>query len=187
MITRVITESDLMKGSVASPIVLDATTLITPAARDRAVRLGFAIVERDEARSEPGLFPSDAAGRALVAASGGALAVHRPAPGVRPAGAPSTRSSGAGCPRCGGACRGTCDPATRATCPHAAGQGAHPGGASGVAQPAGAAWTSAGVQGPSSLPAGTGDGLYLVRVEGGRIVSLLPAAGAGQMTRSRHP
>ena len=175
MITRVITEQDLLRGGVASPIVLDASTLLTPAARDRAVRMGLTIVERGEAKSEPGLYPADAAGRALVAATGGAGAVHAQPAQASAATAGRAPAASSGCTRCGGACKGTCDPATRASCPH------------GATSSAGAAWTSGNVSSPSALPTGTADGLYLVRVEGGRIVSLLPAAGPGQMTRSRIP
>ncbi len=42
---RLITERDLVSGAVSGRIVLDGSTILTPAARDRAVRLGLEIVE----------------------------------------------------------------------------------------------------------------------------------------------
>lgn len=42
---RLITDRDVLTGAVRSPLVLGGDTLITPSARDRAVRLGWTIVE----------------------------------------------------------------------------------------------------------------------------------------------
>ena len=42
---KLITDRDVLDGSVSGRIVLDAETLITPAARDRAARMGLEIVE----------------------------------------------------------------------------------------------------------------------------------------------
>jgi len=110
MSKRLITDRDVATGAVRSPLVLGPDTLITPSARDRAVRLGWTIVEDGAARS---------AGT---------------------------------CPCCGqGGCDGGC-----ASC---------------------AGSSSARLD-------GLADGLYLVRVEGGRMVSALPASGPGLMQRS---
>ena len=99
MSKRLITDRDVLTGAVSSPLVLDDDTLITPSARDRAVRLGWTIVE-------PG-------------AAGGSAGV------------------GAGC----------------------------------------------GAASSARLDA-LADGLYLVRIEGGEMVSALPASGPGVMQRS---
>jgi len=116
MSKRLITDRDVQLGSCGARIVLDGETLITPSARDRALRLGIAIVE-------------DGAAPAAQAAQG------------------------TGCARCGTAgCSGNC-----ATCNAGAG---------------------------NSPFAGLPDGLYLVRIEGGRAVSTLPAAGPGLMPRA---
>lgn len=114
MSKRLITDRDIATGAVRSPLVLGPDTLITPSARDRAVRLGWTIVE-------------DGAAGARVA-TGGAV-----------------------CPRCG----------------RAAGDGACPCAGSGSAR----------------LDA-LADGLWLVRIEGGQMVSALPASGPGLMQRS---
>ncbi len=45
MSKRLITERDVASGAVSGPIVLDEHTLITPSARDRAARMGLAVVE----------------------------------------------------------------------------------------------------------------------------------------------
>lgn len=123
MIRRLITDEDVRLGRVASPLVLDEGTLLTPAARDRALLLGYVIVER-------GALPPD----------------PRSAAATPPSGAAAEASAGPAHPAAGGPC-----------------------GASGSAGAATAGW-------PSALPA---DGLYLLRVEGGRVASVLPAAGPG--------
>jgi len=125
MSKRLITDRDVATGAVRSPLVLGADTLITPSARDRAVRLGWTIVE------------------------------------------PGAAASSALCPRCGrGGCGGGCVPA-------AAGGG---GAGAGVGAGCGAA-------GSARLDA-LADGLYLVRIDGGAMVSALPASGPGVMQRS---
>ncbi|HEX5011813.1 MAG TPA: hypothetical protein VFY71_15580 [Planctomycetota bacterium] len=43
---HLITDRDLLSGAVGRRIVLDANTLITPSARDRAARLGIEVVEQ---------------------------------------------------------------------------------------------------------------------------------------------
>jgi len=50
-VKHLITDRDLSSGAVGRRIVLDANTLITPAARDRAARLGIEIVEQGGAAS----------------------------------------------------------------------------------------------------------------------------------------
>ena len=120
MSKRLITDRDVLEGRCGARIVLDGETLITPSARDRAMRLGIAVVE-DGAES------GDRTGAAA--------------------------SASAACPRCG-AGGAACNGSGACTC------------AQGVA--------------PVSLP----DGLYLVRVEGGRTVCTLPAAGPGLMPRA---
>ncbi|MGQ0553546.1 MAG: hypothetical protein ACT4PU_10045 [Planctomycetota bacterium] len=45
MSKRLITDRDVASGAVSGPIVLDEHTLITPSARDRAARMGLAVVE----------------------------------------------------------------------------------------------------------------------------------------------
>jgi len=118
MSKRLITDRDVLTGAVRSPLVLDGDTLITPSARDRAVRLGWTIVEQGAVSGTPA------------------------------------------CPRCGrGDCGGGC--ASRAT-----------GGGAGC-----------GAGGSARLDA-LADGLYLVRIEGGAMVSALPASGPGVMQRS---
>jgi hypothetical protein len=117
-VKRLITDRDVQTGAVRPPLVLDADTLITPSARDRAVRLGWAIVE-------PG------------------------------APVPSGGGCGGECARCGRVgCAGSC------------------GAAGGTAAP-----------GLDALA----DGLYLVRIEGGRRVAVLPAAGPGLLLRATAP
>lgn len=116
---RLITDRDVATGAVRPPLVLGGDTLITPSARDRAVRLGWTIVEDG-------------------AASGAAV-------GAAP------------CARCGRAgCGGRC-----ATCGAGGGSGSS-----------------------SARLDSLADGLYLVRVEGGQMVSALPASGPGVMQRS---
>jgi len=44
-VKKLITDRDLLSGAVSGRIVLDANTLITPSARDRAAKMGVAIVE----------------------------------------------------------------------------------------------------------------------------------------------
>ena len=122
---RLITDRDVLSGSVRPPLVLGPDTLITPSARDRAVRLGWTIVEDGAPSSRP----------------------------AAPAAAPATSV----CPRCGGAgCEGGC--------PGCAGAGVG--------------------AGSSARLDGLADGLYLVRIEGGRMVSALPSSGPGLMRRS---
>ena len=116
MIRNLITDEDILSGRVTSPIVLDADTLLTPAARDRAVIKGMVIVEKNSPWGEP------------------------PMPGQR-----ADVPPGLAAPR-----------------PAVVGSG-H----------------------TSPLADALSDGLYLVRVEGGRLVSCLPAAGAGQLTRAK--
>jgi hypothetical protein len=121
---RLITDRDLLTGAVTGPIVLDAQTLITPSARDRAAKLGLEIQE---------------------AGVGGWHAV--PPKSVTP------------CAHCGAAsclCAATAGGCSAAPLP-ASGQHA------------------------ATLGA-LADGLYLVRVQGGR-VSVLPATGPGLMAR----
>lgn len=48
-----ITDLDLLSGKVTSPIDLRDGTLLTPAARDRAVARGFVIIERDGSGGAP--------------------------------------------------------------------------------------------------------------------------------------
>jgi hypothetical protein len=117
MSKHLITDRDVLSGAVRSPLVLGPDTLITPSARDRAVRLGWTIVE-------------DGA-----------------APAARPARV-------AACPRCGAT---GCD----GGCPGRGGSGS----------------------GSARLDA-LADGLWLVRIEGGQMVSALPASGPGVMQRS---
>jgi hypothetical protein len=106
---RLITDRDVLSGAVRPPLVLDGQTLITPSARDRAVRLGWTIVE-------PG------------------------APAAAPAAGPAA------------------SPAGGVTC---------------------------GTSAPRLDE--LADGLYLVRIEGGRRVSVLPAAGPGVLLRATVP
>ena len=114
MSKRLITDRDVLTGAVRPPLVLDGDTLITPSARDRAVRLGWTIVE------------------------------------------PGAAASSALCPRCGrGGCGGGCAPLV----------------------------TGGGAGGSARLDL-LADGLYLVRIEGGEMVSALPASGPGVMQRS---
>ncbi len=47
--TRLITAADVLAGRVASPLVLDDTTILTPSARDQALLTGLVIVERGDA------------------------------------------------------------------------------------------------------------------------------------------
>jgi hypothetical protein len=126
MSKRLITDRDVLAGAVRPPIVLDGQTLITPSARDRAVRLGWTIVEAGAPAAPPTL-PSP----------------PRAAPG---AGAPAARTAG----RADGREAGT----------------------TGTAAPR-----------LDELA----DGLYLVRIEGGRRVSVLPAAGPGVLLRATAP
>jgi len=109
MIRRVITDRDVLAGGVGSPIVLDEHTLLTPAARDRAMQKGLVIVER----GAPLLPDSRSASARVIAGAAGDTAQPTPSLG--------------------------------------------------------------------NLP----DGLHLVRVEGGRVVSTLPAAGAGILQPAR--
>jgi hypothetical protein len=120
MIRRVITDRDVLTGAVSSPIVLDEHTLLTPAARDRAVQKGLVIVERGAGHTTP--------------------------------------ARAEGCGECGGDCA-TCGCALQGT----------------------SGGSGSGIPSLTSLP----DGLHLVRVEGGRVVSALPAAGSGLMQPAR--
>jgi hypothetical protein len=123
---RLITDRDVMTGAVSPPLVLDENTLITPSARERAMRLGWTITE--------------AGGRAA------------------PASAAMSMGVGAACARCGAtSCSGGCCAAS-------------PG--------------ATGACGNVSCSGGLADGLYLVRIEGGRRVEVLPAAGPGVMARA---
>lgn len=83
-VRRLITDADVLAGRVTSPIVLDEGTVITPAARDRALSRGITVVERDAPRP---------AGQAAAAAP--------PAPGVwQPRAASPTCGGCGGCPSC---------------------------------------------------------------------------------------
>jgi hypothetical protein len=44
-VKRLITDRDLLSGAISGTIVLDGSTILTPAARDRALRMGLQIVE----------------------------------------------------------------------------------------------------------------------------------------------
>ncbi len=136
-IKRLITDRDVLSGKVLSPILLESGTLLTPAARDRAVQKGYVIVERD----------------AIAAARGTPVAAT--VAGTGPAGsAPSSCHAGAshssGCSSCSSPSCGGC---------------------------------SRSADGLTSLP----DGLHLVRVEAGRVISALPAAGPGSLQPARFP
>jgi hypothetical protein len=120
---RLITDRDVLTGAVRPPLVLDGHTLITPSARDRAVRLGWSIVE------------------------------------------PAAPAAGLA----GGASDGHCGRCARA----GDGRGTLSGG--------GTTGTSAATLDELA------DGLYLVRIEGGRRVSVLPAAGPGVLLRATAP
>ncbi len=169
MSKRLITDRDVLEGRCGARIVLDGATLITPSARDRAMRLGIAIVEDGEAAGAP--MSSGAARNALPAAAarGGVPAfVEQPA-----CAATAGRASSAACARCGSAgCSGGC-----ATC------GASSPALAGASCAATAAGAGAGAGAASSLES-LPDGLYLVRIERGRAVSTLPAAGPGLMPRA---
>jgi len=133
---NVITDRDVATGQAGNPIVLDAHTLITPSARDRAVLLGIPIVERGA--SAPG---ANAGGTGSAACAGNA---------------------GGGCTSCG---RASCEGCEHAgTCSSRVARGLH------------------GTN-TSAIPDGLADGLYLVRIEGGRPTSVLPATGPGRMAR----
>jgi hypothetical protein len=136
MINRVITDRDVLAGGLSSPIVLDEHTLLTPAARDRAVQKGLMIVERGAA------MPPDS----------------------RSASA-SVRESSLTSPT-----SGSCGDCGNANCAHC---GRHSQGAAG------------GTPQLSPLLGSLPDGLHLVRVERGQVVSSLPAAGAGMMQPAR--
>ena len=58
MIQRLITDHDIRQGVVSSPIVLAPGTVITPAARDRAIAMGMTIVEGDAAARTPAASPA---------------------------------------------------------------------------------------------------------------------------------
>jgi hypothetical protein len=144
MSRRLITDRDVAEGRCGARIVLDGATLITPSARDRAMRLGIAIVEDGV---EPGSVRGAARASGAMGASGSGGASGAGGAG----GASGASGAAAGCARWGtAACAGNC-----AACASAGGAIA-------------------------ALP----DGLYLVRVDGGRVVSTLPAAGAGLMPRA---
>ncbi len=50
----------------------------------------------------------------------------------------------------------------------------------------GCATAAAGAPQGAAVPEGLADGMWLVRIEGGRVVSVLPATGTGGMTRARN-
>lgn len=134
---NLITDRDLLSGSVTGRIVLDGSVLLTPAARDRAARLGIEVVE---------------AGAPVAAA---------PVP----------------CGRCGScACSGGCAGCANASAAACAGCG------NASCSCAGAAPRAPGAHAPTlgALP----DGLYLVRVQSGRPVAVLPASGPGLLRRA---
>ncbi|MHC5212759.1 MAG: hypothetical protein ACYTG2_18780 [Planctomycetota bacterium] len=130
MSKRLITDRDVQTGAVRPPIVLDEHTLITPSARDRAMRLGWTLVEP--------LAPGAAGGASTPA---------------------------------GGTCDGDCARCGRSGC------------AGGCASACGAATTGTAAARLDELA----DGLYLVRIEGGRRVSVLPASGPGVLLRATAP
>lgn len=136
MIHRLITDRDVLSGDVSSPIVLDEHTLLTPAARDRAVQKGLLIVERDTTMS----------------------------PGCR------TASASAGNPELARQACGGCGDCGNANCVHCGG--------------AAQSRTDRSPQ-PSPSLGHLPDGLHLVRVERGEVVSSLPAAGAGSLQPNR--
>ena len=71
MTRRLITDDDVLKGRVSDPIVLDEATILTPAARDRAVARGWRIVERDAGAAQaPSPAPAPAARGAPAALEG---------------------------------------------------------------------------------------------------------------------
>lgn len=190
-VRRLITDADIRAGRVASPIVLDEGTLLTPAARDRAVAAGIEIVERGGV----GATPEQHAAPAPVAQH-----VHRaqaaPASAAPSGPPPCSRCGGTltptetGCATCGRSpcacatdaaggtpCGQSCDTCGKAVaCEHASPAAAAQRPAAAVA--ASAAHTCARTD-------GLGDGLWLVRVENGVAVSVLPASGAGALARSR--
>jgi len=140
-VKQLITDRDLLSGAVTGRIVLDGSVLLTPAARDRAVRLGIEVVEAG-------------------------------APVAAPVAAPCGRCGSCGC--CGGCggCAG-CPDASASTCAACG---------SATCSCAGAAPRAPGAHAPTlgALP----DGLYLVRVQSGRPVSVLPASGPGLLRRA---
>ncbi len=100
MTRRLITDQDVLDGTVASPLVLDDDTLVTPAARDRLCRLGIEVIDRRAGAPAPAPTACSAPGSAL---SGAVL------PGACP------RCSGGASSRCtcaGGAAGGTNTAAT---------------------------------------------------------------------------
>jgi hypothetical protein len=67
MSKHLITDRDVLSGAVRSPLVLGPDTLITPSARDRAVRLGWTIVEDG---AVPAVHPARAAACPRCGAAG---------------------------------------------------------------------------------------------------------------------
>jgi hypothetical protein len=167
-VRRLITDADIRAGRVANPIVLDEGTLLTPAARDRAVAAGIEIVERDglsASSATAGPPPCSRCGGTLTPTETGCAMCGR-----SPCACATDVAAGTPCAQ---SCD-TCDKA--ATCEHAT-----PAVASHTTAPVVAASTTHTCARTDAL----GDGLWLVRVEDGVAVSVLPASGAGQLTRSR--
>lgn len=89
---RLITDRDVLEGRAGAEIVLDGETILTPSARDRAVRLGIPIVEA----SGPGARGPAGAVAGAKAAMGANAGVGR---------GPASPCAGAGpgaCAACGG-------------------------------------------------------------------------------------
>jgi hypothetical protein len=61
-VKNLITDRDVLSGAVGRRIVLDGNTLLTPSARDRAVRLGIEIVEEGAPAAAWHAVPPTAAG-----------------------------------------------------------------------------------------------------------------------------
>jgi hypothetical protein len=200
MSKRLITDRDVLEGRCGARIVLDGETLITPSARDRAMRLDIVLVEdgissgaegsrlggvpgrnagqdgslaRGQIGSHPGVPASAISGATVDAATSSARCPVCAA----------TSASGAPCTTCGAtrvACSTPC-----ATCGSAATMSSAACAACGrTGAGSGVSCVSSGGAGALAAPQGLPDGLYLVRVDGGRVVSTLPAAGPGLMPRA---
>ncbi|GJM20794.1 MAG: hypothetical protein DHS20C15_07090 [Planctomycetota bacterium] len=168
MIRELITDADILSGRVPSPIVLRAGVCLTPAARDRAGARGMQIIEQGDAA--PATTASAAPTRTpCTGACGGKCA----------GGCSNATCTGA----CGGNCAGGCG---NATCTGACG-GRCSGGCGTPSCGANASDTGlpapAGAHG-AAQPDQLADGLYLLRVDGGRVTSILPASGPGLMKGS---
>jgi hypothetical protein len=94
-VKKLITDRDVLDGSVSGRIVLDAGTLITPAARDRAARMGIEIVEAGAPAGGWHAIAPTAAAAAGCARCGGAT--------CQGACATCSNASPGNCARCGNA------------------------------------------------------------------------------------